>query len=340
MRKLRFGIVGYGSIASHHIKSIEALEHCELVALTSSNEQKREAAKAKFGIKVFEHIEDMVALPELDVVSICTPNGFHMDPCLAAAKAGKHVITEKPLEISVERCKQMIEACESAGVTLACIFQNRYIPGYRELIQIVKGGHLGKFILGNAYVKWFRPTQYYSSNNWRGTLNGDGGAALITQSIHYIDQLINVMGPVKSVIAKTKTLHHNIEGEDIGTAILEFENGALGTIEGSTAIFAGFPERLEIHGNEGSIVLESGAITQCILKNPIDRDDSKSSGTTSGSSDPTAVDLSLHIAQYAHITECILNEKTPEVDGHEALKSIRVLEAIYQSAKSGRQVDL
>lgn len=340
MKKLTFGIVGYGSIATHHINSIKAIENCELIALTSSNPDKRKAAKDKYGVKTFEKVEDMVMLPELDIVCICTPNGFHLEPCLVAAKAGKHVITEKPLEITVERCNAMIAACEAAGVTLACIFQNRYIPGYQELLRIVKEGHLGKLVLGNAYVKWFRPPEYYSANNWRGTLKGDGGAALITQSIHYIDQLINVMGPVKSVMAKTKTLWHDIEGEDVGTAILEFENGALGTIEGSTAIYAGFPERLEIHGNEGSIVLESGAITQCILKNPIERDDAKSSGTTSGSSDPTAVDLSLHIAQYKHITECILNKKTPEVDGHEALKSISVLEAIYQSAKSGSRVNL
>ena len=165
----------------------------------------------------------------------------------------------------------MITACKDAGVLLACIFQNRYIPGYVKLREIVNSGHLGKLILANVSVKWFRPTSYYKDNNWRGTLKGDGGAALITQAIHYLDQLLYAMGPVKSVSAFTKTLFHDIEGEDIGTAIVEFENGALGTIDGSTAIIAGYPEKLEIHGSEGSIILESGNIIDCNLKNPSNR---------------------------------------------------------------------
>lgn len=341
MRKtLNFGIVGYGSIAEHHIKSIQALEDCALLAVTSSNPEKRKQIVEKYQVQAFATVEEMVALEALDVVCICTPNGFHLEPCLAAAKAGKHIITEKPLEINVDRCQQMIDACEEAGVILSCIFQNRYIPGYQKVLELVKGGHLGQLILANAYVKWFRSPEYYANNGWRGTLKGDGGAALITQSIHYIDQLINLMGPVKSVIGKTKTLYHKIEGEDIGTAILEFENGAIGTIEGSTAIYAGFPEKLEVHGTEGSLVLEAGEIVEAKFKSDVALDLNQASGTTSASSNPNAVDVALHIEQFKHIVEAIRSNVQPEVNGHEAIKSIRVLNAIYESSKTKKEVTL
>ncbi|GAL68401.1 probable oxidoreductase [Jejuia pallidilutea] len=208
----------YGSIAQHHIACIEAIDAAKLLAITSKNQEKRLEIEQQYGIKTFENLEDMLALEDLDVLCICTPNGYHLEPCLAAAKAGKHVITEKPLEINPERCEQMISACKEAHVILSCIFQNRYIPGYLKLKDIVAEGHLGKLLLCNVSVKWYRQPSYYANNNWRGTLKGDGGAALITQSIHYLDQMLNVMGPVTSVSAKTKTLYHDIEGEDIGIA--------------------------------------------------------------------------------------------------------------------------
>ncbi|HEX7026954.1 MAG TPA: Gfo/Idh/MocA family oxidoreductase, partial [Gammaproteobacteria bacterium] len=207
-----------------------------------------------------------------------------------------------------------------------------------SLKDAVAKGQLVKLVLGNAYVKWYRPPEYYTANNWRGTLKGDGGAALINQSIHTIDLLLNVMGPVKSVLAKTRTLTHDIEGEDIGVAVLEFENGALGTIEGSTAIYAGFPERLEIHGNEGSVVMEAGKIVACKGKNEINLDIDDNRQYASGSSNPMAIGVSLHINQFKEITDAILDKRQPEVDGEEALKSVRVIEAIYESSRTGKEV--
>jgi UDP-N-acetyl-2-amino-2-deoxyglucuronate dehydrogenase len=339
-KKISFGIVGFGSIAKHHIACIQNIANAELLAITSSNAIKRKAAAKEYGVLTFDKLENMLALDDLDVLCICTPNGYHLEPCLAAAKYGKHVITEKPLEITPERCEKMIHACREAGVILSCVFQNRYIPGYLKLRHIVNEGHLGKLILANVSVKWFRPPSYYENNNWRGTLKGDGGAALITQSIHYLDQLLHVMGPAKSVSAFTKTLYHNIEGEDIGTAIVEFENGALATIDGSTAIYAGYPEKLEIHGSEGSIILESGKIIDCKLKTPIELQLDKIEGTTSASTDPTAVALDLHIAQFEHIIDCILYKKEPDVNGEEAIKVIKLLSAIYESSKTGKHIYL
>lgn len=335
---LNFGVIGLGNIAAHHIRAIQALPDCKLIAVASRSREKLEEAQQKHGVAIFHDYREMLKLPELDIVCLCTPSGEHLEPCLAAAQAGKHIITEKPLEISVARGQRMIDTCKTAGVTLACIFQNRYSEGYRMLQDIVKAGKLGRLVLGNAYIKWYRPPEYYRAANWRGTLQGDGGAALINQSIHTIDLLLNIMGPVKTVSGRVRTLTHDIEGEDIGTAMLEFENGALGTIEGSTTIYAGFPERLEIHGDAGSIVLEAGKITACKTKEDLGISPTTENKKASGSSNPMAIDVSLHIAQFSEIVAAIRGEREPEVNGEEALKSLLVIEAIYESSRTGKEI--
>jgi predicted dehydrogenase len=336
-RKLNFGVIGLGNISRHHIGAIQALPDCQLIAIGSRSEEKRLAAQEQYGIQTFADFNEMVQLPELHVVCICTPSGQHLDACLAAARAGKHVITEKPLEITVERANRMIRVCRDAGVKLACIFQNRYSSDYRRVCDLVADGKLGKLVLGNAYIKWYRDDAYYSAADWRGTLQGDGGAALINQSIHTIDLLLNVMGPVKSVSGKIRTLTHAIEGEDIGTAIMEFENGALGTIEGSTSIFAGFPERLEIHGDAGSVVMEAGKIISLKTRHG-DSHEIQADGSSSGSSNPMAIDLGLHIAQFQEITDAICNDREPEVNGEQALQSLRLIRAIYESSRAGCEI--
>ena len=336
-KPLGFGIIGLGSIAGHHIKSIIELDDCELVAVSSRNEEKLQNTAAQYNIDTFNNYKELVEHPSVDVVSICTPSGFHLEPALAAAAAGKHVITEKPLEVSVERGLKMIRACEEANVKLACIFQNRYSPDYLRLWQAVRDGKLGKLVLGNAYIKWFRDQEYYMASDWRGTLKGDGGAALINQAIHTIDLLLNVMGPVKSVFGLTKTIAHDIEGEDLGTAILEFESGALGTIEGSTAIFQGYPEKLEIHGVKGNIILEGGKITEWTSEAGSSLPQSDKTVST-GSANPMAIDYKLHKNQISEIVQNILQGSAPAVDGREALKSLALIEAIYQSSESGKKI--
>lgn len=340
-KPLGFGVIGLGSIAGHHIKSITELNDCKLVAVSSRNGSKLQGiANQHDGIATYTDYHQLVKNPEVDVVCICTPSGSHLEPALAAADAGKHVITEKPLEITVERGMKMIQACEKAGVKLACIFQNRYSPDYQQLYEAVKQGVFGKPVLGNAYVKWFRDQQYYDANDWRGTIKGDGGAALINQSIHTIDLLLNSMGPVKSVFGKTKTLAHDIEGEDLGVAILEFESGALGTIEGSTAIYGGYPERLEIHGAAGNVILEGGKIIDWRSETGTNLPSTASGQTSTGSADPMAIGYESHKKQISEIVRHIINNEEPTVNGHEGLKSVALIEAIYESAKSGEQVIL
>lgn len=338
-KPLGIGVVGLGSIANHHIKSVLEIADARLVAVSSSDGKKRKDAEETYGVKALADYRQMVRLPEVDIVIICTPSGFHLEPALAAANAGKHVVVEKPLEITADRTRQIIAACEKGGAKLACIFQNRFSEDFQKVFQAVQAGDLGRLVLGNAYIKWFRSQEYYDSASWRGTKMGDGGAALINQSIHTIDLLLHVMGPVKSVSGMVKTLTHKIEGEDVGVGNIEFENGALGTIEGSTSIFQGFPERLEIHGEEGSIIMEGGKIIYWNTKSTGKLDFFKAENqSATGSSDPMAISHRLHIKQLEAIFDAIKKGDTPPVSGEDAIKPIQVIEAVYRSSATGQKV--
>lgn len=337
---LNFAIVGTGAVAIHHVKSINELPNARLVAICSSTPERAQLAQEKFKVTAYSSVEEMLEHPDIDVVCICTASGNHLEPTLLAAQKGKHIITEKPLEVSLERADQMLSACEQAGVKLACIFQNRFNPDFLKVQQAIANGVLGKLTLGNAYIKWFRSKEYYSSSGWKGTLAGDGGAALINQGIHTIDLLLSIFGQAKTVYGKVRTVKHPIEGEDLGVALLQFENGALGTIEGSTAIYPGFPERLEIYGQKGSIILEGGKIKHWHIEGEEAQSEVKEEGPASGASDPNAIGHQAHKTQIADMIEAILKDREPAVNGVEARKSLAVIKGIYASSASGGEVVL
>lgn len=337
---LNFAIVGTGAVAIHHFKSIQELPNARLVAVRSSTPERARAAEEKFGVPAYAALEQMLDQQDIDVICICTASGNHLEPTLLAAAKGKHVITEKPLEVSLERADQMIAACRAAGVKLACIFQNRFKPDFQKVQQAIKDGLLGKLTLGNAYIKWFRSESYYTSSAWKGTLAGDGGAALINQGIHTIDLLLAIFGEATTVYGKIRTVKHKIEGEDLGVALLQFENGALGTIEGSTAIYPGFPERLEIYGQKGSIILEGGNIKDWHVEGQETEDVSAAAKTGSGASDPNAIGHQAHKAQIADMIEAILTDREPVVNGEEARRSLAVIKGIYASSASGGEIEL
>lgn len=337
---ISFGIIGTGAVASHHIKSIQELEGCALIGMSSADPERAKAAAKKFQIPTFSNHLELIQHPEVQVVCICTASGNHLEPCLAAAAAGKHILVEKPLEVSLERADQMLQACAKANVKLGCIFQNRFSPDYLRLKKALSAGQLGKLFLGNAYIKWYRPERYYSSSSWKGTLKGDGGAALINQGIHTIDLLLDLMGPVKSVFGKVKTVLHNIEGEDLGIGILQFENGALGTIEGSTSIYPGYPQRLEIYGEHGSIILEGGQIIAYNLKSGNSPELTNPPTDSSGATDPNAIGHTLHKAQIKDFIEAIQEDRAPIIDGKAGRKSLELILKLYESSKTGTELFL
>jgi len=336
---LRFAVIGLGSVSGHHIKSIQELDNCQLVAVASSRAEQAKKVGEEYGVRHFLNYQSVLQQDEVDAVSICTTSGSHLDIAIAAAKAGKHVLVEKPLEITTERIDQIIEACEKAGVKLACIFQNRFTETYQAIEKVVKNGQLGKLVLGNAYIKWYRNDEYYASRNWRGTLDGDGGAALMNQSIHTIDLLQNLMGEVNSIFGKIDTRTHDIEGEDVGVALLQFKNGALGTIEGSTSAYPGYPERLEIFGEKGSIILEGGDLIAWNVDG-IPQPKIAAKKATVGASDPMVIAYTLHKKQIEDFADAVLNDRKPIVDGHEARKAVAIIRAIYASSRQNQPVQL
>ncbi len=340
LKKIGIGIIGTGSIAGHHLKSVQELNNCKLIAMASSSKERAKAASKKFGVKTYASYQKLLEDKSVEVVIICTHSGNHLGPTLAAAKMGKHVLVEKPIEVSVKRADKMIAACKKAGVKLGVIFQNRFSPDYMRLKKAVRKGHLGKLILGNAYIKWFRDEAYYKSSSWKGTIKGDGGAALINQGVHTIDLLLDIMGDVKSVFGKVRTVKHKIEGEDLGLGLLTFRNGALGTIEGSTAITPGYPARLEIYGTKGSVILEGGKIISWDIEDQTTKDNFSNEVSKTGFADPMAINHALHKAQISDFIKAVKKNKKPQVDGKEGRRSLALIQGIYKSSRKRKEIQL
>jgi len=279
----------------------------------------------------------------IDSVSICTPNGNHLDYGQKAAEAGKHVMVEKPIEVTLARGKQLIEACRQYGVALAIIYQNRFIPEVRRMKKLIDDNQFGKIFMGDAYIKWYRTQEYYDSGAWRGTLALDGGGVLINQAIHTIDLLQWFMVNVDSIFGNVATLtHQRLEGEDNANAVLQFKSGAMGVIEASTSIRPAQARRIEIHGEKGSVVLDGDElkIWREDQTEGKPRQDASSQKESMGASSPLGgFSIEPHKNQFAAIADAVFSNKTPPVSGPESLKSLAIVLAIYESAKRHAPID-
>jgi UDP-N-acetyl-2-amino-2-deoxyglucuronate dehydrogenase len=291
-----FGIIGCGMISNFHAKAIAEIRGARLVACFDMFPASAERLAAATGCRSYAKLSEMLADPDVDVVTICTPSGAHLEPALAAARAGKHVVVEKPLEITLKRCDKIIAECKKNKVKLATIFPSRFHESSVEIKRAVDDGRFGNLTVGDAYVKWFRTQEYYDSGAWRGTWKLDGGGALMNQAIHTVDLLTWLMGPVVEISAHTATLaHKRIEVEDTAMATLKFKNGALGVLEASTAIYPGYLKRIEIHGSGGTAVMEEEDIKTWDFAKKNRRDTTirrrmaKQKSTGGGASDPTAI---------------------------------------------------
>ncbi|MFZ5832092.1 MAG: Gfo/Idh/MocA family protein, partial [Planctomycetota bacterium] len=342
-----FGIIGCGMIAQFHARAIADLRGAELVACFDQWPEAADKLAAETGCKPYHKLQEMLADPAVDIVTIGTPSGAHMEPAVAAAKAGKHIIVEKPLEITLKRCDAIIDACQKAGVVCSTIFPSRFHEPSQELKRAIEGGRFGRLTVGDAIVKWFRTQQYYDSGAWRGTWELDGGGALMNQAIHSVDLLTWLMGPVVEVRAKTVLLaHERIAVEDVALATVEFANGAVGIIEASTAVYPGYLKRIEIHGDKGSAVMEEEDIKVWDFAKPQKRDDAirarmteKKSGG-GGAADPKAIGHHGHARQFDDVLKAIKKGSQPLIDGPEGRRSVEIILAIYKSAETGKAVSL
>jgi predicted dehydrogenase len=342
-----FGIIGCGMIANFHAKAIGDIRGASVAACFDMFPAAADRFAAQQGCTAYHDLDAMLADPAVDVVTICTPSGAHMEPAVAAARAGKHVIVEKPLEVTLRRCDKIIEACDQAGVTLATIFPSRFHESSQVLKRAVDRGRFGHLTIGDAYVKWYRTQEYYDSGAWRGTWALDGGGALMNQAIHSVDLLIWLMGPVAEITAHTATLaHERIEVEDVAMATLRFENGAIGVIEATTAAFPGALKRIELHGSEGSAVLEEEDITTWEFAKKAKADQAlleRMAGKTQtggGAADPAAIGHHGHTEMFKDVLKAIKNGTKPLIDGAEGRRSVEVILAVYKAAETGRAVAL
>lgn len=347
MKKLGFGIIGLGAISGVHADSIKEIEGCQLVAGLDPIAERATAFGKAHQCRVYTDIDAFLADPDIDIVTIATPSGLHLDGALAVAKAQKHLIVEKPLEITKDRCNQIITACADNGVKLAGIFPTRYHEAPRVIKAAVEQGRFGKIVMADAQVKWYRSQEYYDSGAWRGTWKYDGGGALMNQAIHAIDLLQWFVGDVAELFAFTDTLaHERIEVEDTAVATLRFANGALGVIEGTTSVYPGFLKKVEILGTKGSVVLEGESITSWKFdeERPEDQEirDTYIHGTSTGGgvSDPSAIGHYGHMRLFRSFVDSIRNNTEVEVSGESSRNAVEIIEAIYKSAQSGNKVKL
>src|SRR4029079_362993 len=291
-----FGIVGCGMISSFHARAIAEVRGAKLVACFDTREEAAKKFAAEHHCKAYTNLGAMLADPKVSMVTIATPSGAHMEPAVAAARAGKHVIIEKPLEITLSKCDRIIEACKKAKVQVGAIFPSRFHDSSVKLKRAIEGGRFGRLTLGDANVKWYRTQQYYDSGAWRGTWALDGGGALMNQAIHSVDLLTWLMGPVVEIKANTATLAHvRIEVEDAVVATLRFANGALGVLEATTAAYPGYLKRVAIHGSEGAALREEEDLKAWDFAKPRKEDPAildemkRHKSTGGGASDPAAM---------------------------------------------------
>jgi predicted dehydrogenase len=330
---LRVGFVGGGGITETHALATQDCADLEIASFCGADSERAAALAAAHGGRAFQRLEDMLAQVPLDLLVIGSPSGLHVEQGLAAVARGLHVLVEKPIDVSTKRADALIEAAEKADVRLGVLFQDRLEPSLAHLKAALDDGALGRPLLASARVKWHRPAEYYSGSRWRGTLALDGGAALINQGIHTVDLLLWLLGPVAGVRALTTTAVHDIEGEDLALALLEFESGALATLEATTCAWPGYPRRVEITGTGGTVTVEGSAVVAADLRTPRPDLIATPEEPPSGASSPTLPTATPHRRVLEDFARAIREGRPPACDGREGRRSLALVEAIYDAAR-------
>jgi len=338
MKKVNFGIIGCGLISNNHADAINLIENANLVACTDVNEKSLKTFSEKYNIKAYDDVEKMLQDDDIDVVSICTPSGLHARFAVLAAKYKKHIVVEKPMALTVEQCDEIINASKENNIKVEVICQNRFKDTFRTVKKVIEDGYLGKIVSADIYMKYYRSKEYYESSNWKGTWKMDGGGALMNQGIHGVDIMLYMLGDVKSVFGHAKTLARDIEVEDTASAVVEYENGALGVIQGTTSVSPGYPRRVEINGDKGSITLIEGDISIWDVKG-IEKPKNDES-TSNSHKDPMGFSIEGHVLQLSDMTDAILNDRTPYVNEYEGKRAVELITAIYKSSKQRKLINL
>ena len=338
-KNFRIALVGCGRISKNHFDAIDKIDGLELVAVCDADPVRAEQAASQQGVDCFTSYEKMLKDAKADVITIATPSGLHADQGVEAAQAGKHVVMEKPMAISLTGADALVHACDKAGVQLFVVKQNRLNPPIQLLKHAIDKDRFGRIYMASCTVHWARPQEYYDQAPWRGTWEFDGGA-FMNQASHYVDLIQWLMGPVESVMAKTATLARRIETEDSGVAILKFRSGALGSIE---VTMLAYPRNLEgsitILGEKGSVKIGGTAVNKVDLWQFAEYDDDDKLIEAVETNPPNVYGLG-HQGYYRNVLAVLRGEAKPDTDGRAGRKSLELILGIYESAKTGREVPL
>ncbi len=338
MKQIRFGIVGCGVISDWHARAIGEIEGAVLTGVTDIRQESAHAFGQKYGAKAFATLEELLT-SDIDAVCICTPSGLHASQAIQAANSGKHIVLEKPIGITAEQLDGLEEAVERNGVKLCAVSQYLFSQAMEQAKQAVESGRLGKLILGDITMKFLRTREYYQSSSWRGTWAMDGGGALMNQGIHGVGMLLYLMGPVKRVTAHVRTLYHQIEVEDTAVALLEFENGALGHIVGTTSVYPGYPRVLQVTGENGTITITEDQITGWRLRD--EPEERLSAGkVTDTSSVPTNFGIEGHKKLIEDFVHAVWEDCQPKIDLKKGREAVDLILAIYESSRTGKTITL
>ncbi len=338
---LNFGIIGCGVIGPTHARSISETDGAKLIAVCDIIEERAKELAETYQVDAYQDYQQLLKRDDIDVVNVVTPSGMHADIGIAAALAGKHVIVEKPMDISLEKADALIRACRGHGVKLCVISQHRFDQGIVDLKKAISENKLGTLAFGGAYTQWYRAQEYYDSGDWRGTWALDGGGALMNQSIHYVDLLQYIMGPVEEIYAYTaRRAHVRIEVEDVSAAALKFKSGAIGVIEGMTAAYPGFAARLDIFGSDGGVIIENDVVKDWRLRSGEEYLVPEQEGNLIVGTSSADIWYLGHRRQIQDMVEAVREDRLPLVTGEEGRKPLEIILAIYQSARTGQPVKL
>jgi len=334
------GLIGGGNISETHARAAMAIPGVEVSAIYGSNSTKVARLGGECGAMAYSDFEQFLNHKPMDFVAIVSPSGLHAEQGIAAAWRGLHVLTEKPLEISTQKGRELIAATKEAGVKLGVFFQDRFKPDIIQVKKWMDAQVLGKPILADARIKWFRPPSYYGDSRWRGTLALDGGGALINQAIHTVDLLLWLFGDVVSVQAQKKTALHKIEAEDTLVALLEFANGAMGVLQATTSAYPGYPRRLELTGSEGTVIIEHDRLLASDSRNKASELKSLGDDQNASASSAAVSDVRGHRAVIEDFIDAIRTNREPRCSGVEGLRSVALVEKIYEACRLGKRVEV
>ncbi len=340
-KKLGFGIIGCGFISAHHAQAILHTEGAFLAGATDVHEENAQKFCQKFGGTPFRSVEEMLASDKVDIVCICTPSGFHAHNALEVIQAGKHVLVEKPLALSVEDCDLLISEAKKQGVKASVVSQCRFLDTSKTLKKLVADGRLGRVVTADLTMKYYRSPEYYQESPWRGTWKHDGGGALMNQGIHGIDILLSIMGKVKSVHGLTRTLARNIETEDTAAAVVEYENGALGLIQGTTSVYPGYPRNFVVSGTKGTVGITENSFSEWNIEGEeIPAGVEIGKAKNSGASTPLNIDFSEHVPHIEEMVRAVRDDAPLTSSFEDGRNAIRLITSIYESSKTGKTIYL